>query len=205
MPDALLLDWEDCIVDTYAMRQLAAERALQDEGLAPHATPSDPVVAGIVAARASRAFAERLGKGFVVRHGARELLERAQSASRVAIVTRATRSETEFVLRLAGLESVASTIVSADDALDAWPSPASFTSAIDRLSARREVRADHSVVIGTSSDVLRAARSAGLRTIALAAPAHVALEADGAVDSLSGLTLSALACIAGIAVTERSA
>jgi hypothetical protein len=41
--------------------------------------------------------------------------------------------------------------------------------------------------------------------IALDAPAHVALEADGAVDSLSGLTPSALARIAGIAVTERSA
>jgi beta-phosphoglucomutase-like phosphatase (HAD superfamily) len=205
MPDALLLDWEGCIVDTATMRQAAAQRALQEEGFAPDAAPAmDDVVAGIVAARASRAFAERLGKGFLLRDGARELLERAQVASRIAIVTRATRAETDFVLRLAGLEGMVSTIVSADD-VEAWPSPAAFHTAIARLATRRPARASHSIAIAVSAEVLRAARAAALHTVALGAPAHVALEADGAVDSLPGLTLSALARIAGIAAAEHSA
>ena len=204
MPDALLMDWEGCIVDTTTMRQAAAQRALQEEGLTPDdAAAIDDVLAGIVAARASRAFAERLGKGFLLRDGARELLESAQAVSRVAIVTRATRSETEFVLRLAGLDSVVSSIVSADDEPDAWPSAAPFSGAIARLSTRREARADRCVAIATAMDALRSARAAGLRTVALGAPAHVALEADGAIDSLAGLTLPALARIAGIAAAER--
>ena len=205
MPDALLLDWEGCIVDTATMRQVAAQRALQEEGFAPDAAPAmDEVLAGIVAVRASRAFAERLGKGFLLRDGALELLESAQVSSRIAIVTRATRSETDFVLRLAGLESAVSTIVSADDGLDAWPSPATFATAIARLSMRRTTRARQSIAIASSVDALRAARVAALRTVALGTPAHVALEADGAVDSLPGVTVSALARIAGIAAAERS-
>lgn len=205
MPDALLLDWEGCIVDTAAMRQAAAQRALQEEGLtAGDAAAIDDVLSGIVAARASRAFAERLGKGFLLMDGARELLEAAQVTSRVAVVTRATRSETEFVLRLAALDGVVSIIVSADDELDEWPSPAPFAAAITRLSNRREVRADHSIAIATSVDGLRSARAATVRAVALRAPAHVALEADGAVDSLRGLTLPVLARIAGIPAAEHS-
>jgi len=206
MPDALLLDWEGCIVDTSEMRQLARVRALEEEGLSPSAgTPMDPVVADIVAARASRAFAERLGKGFVMRDGARALLENAQATSRVAIVTQASRSETEFVLRLAALDDVVSSIVSADDGLEPWPSPMLFVTAIARLSTRREMRADHAVAIATSSEVLRAARSAGLHTVALGVPAHVALESDGAIDSLDGLTVTTLGRIAGITATEHRA
>lgn len=202
MPDALLLDWEGCIVDTSEMRQLATQHALQEEGLtAAAARHMDPVVADIVAARAARAFAERLGKGFLLRDGARELLESAQVAARVAIVTRANRSETEFVLRLAGLDSVVSTIVSADDDVDGWPSPAAFLAALARLSTRSAIRADQSVVIATTVDMLRGARSAGLHTIALDTPAHAALEADGAVDSLVGLTVTDVSRIAGITVT----
>lgn len=193
-------------MDTTTMRQVAGLRALQEEGLTPDAVPAgDPVLTSILTDRASRAFAERLGKGFLVRDGARELLEHAHVSSRIAIVTRATRAETEFVLRLAGLDSVVSTIVSADDALHAGSSPAPFVTAMAQLSRRRAARADHSIVIATAVDMLRSARAAALRTVALGAPAHVALEADGAVDSLAGLTLSALARIAGIAAAEHSA
>jgi beta-phosphoglucomutase-like phosphatase (HAD superfamily) len=206
MPDALLLDWEGCIVDTSTMRHVARQRALQEEGLAPDAVPVvDPVVAGLVAARASRAFAERLGNGFLLRDGARELLESAQVGSRIAIVTRASRSETEFVLRLAGLDSAVSTIVSGDDAVDAPPSLASFLTAIARLSQCRPVRVEQCLLLATSIGELRAARTAGLRTIALGAPAHIALEADAAVDSLTGLTLATLARLVGLAAVEHGA
>jgi len=215
MPDALLLDWEGCIVDTAAMRQAAAQRALQEEGLtAGDAAAIDDVLAGIVAARASRAFAERLGKGFLLMDGARELLEAAQVTSRVAVVTRATRSETEFVLRLAALDSVVSSIVTADDELDAWPSPSVLklslaviiSSCIFSPGRTPTTGCSHSgpIAIATSVDGLRSARAAMLRTVALSAPAHVALEADGAVDSLRGLTLPVLARIAGTPAAEHS-
>ena len=50
---------------------------------------------------------------------------------------------------------------------------------------------------------LRAARAAGVRTLALGAPAHVAVDADGAVDAINGLSLLDLSRLAGIATVER--
>ena len=228
MPDALLLDWEDSIVETCTMRRVALQRALHDEGLTLDASDcarccdgasvptsiaralamlgsNDPVLGDLLAVRASRVFAERLGKGFLLRSGARELIQHAQVSSRLAIVTLATRSETEFVLRLAGLDGTVSTIVSADDELQPPPSAALFVAALTQLSRQRETRAERSIAIGASVDMMRSARSAGLRVIALGAPAHVALESHGAVDSLDGLTMSALSRIAGISPAEHAA
>ena len=51
---------------------------------------------------------------------------------------------------------------------------------------------------------IRSAREAGLRTVAVNAPAHVALEADAAIGSLDGLTLDAVDALLGIAA-RRSA
>ena len=228
MPDALLLDWEDSIVDTVTMRRVALQRALHDEGLSLGADDcarccdgasvptsiaralamlhtGDRVLGDLLAVRASRAFAERLGKGFLLRSGARELVQGAQVKSRLAIVTLATRSETEFFLRLAGLDGTVSTIVSADDELQPPPSAALFVAALTQLSRRRTTRAERSIAIGASLDMVRSARTAGLRSIALGMPAHVALEAHGAVGSFDGLTLSALSRIAGIAPAEHAA
>lgn len=226
MPDALLLDWEGCLADTVSMRESALQRALQEEGLelsdadcarccegASAETAvrralsivgtHDAVLADLVATRASRAFAERLGKGFMLNRGALELMSKAQVTSRIAIVTQASRSETEFVLRLAGLDITVSTIVSASDELELPPSPAPFLAALAQLAKRRTARPERCVAIASSAAVLRSARSAGLRTIALSAPAHVALDADGAVDTLENLSMSALSLIAGIAAAEH--
>ncbi len=227
MPDALLLDWEDSLVETFTMRRDALQRALQDEGLAMDAVHcarccdgasvqrsiqralatlgiNDAVLGDLLAVRASRVFAERLGKGFLLRSGARELVENAQVTSRLAVVTLATRSETEFVLRLAGLDGSVSIIVSADDELPPPPSAAPFVAALTQLSRRREARAERSIAISSTTDTIRAARTAGLHTIALGAPAHVALEAHGAVDALDGFTVTALSRIAGIPAAERA-
>ena len=61
------------------------------------------------------------------------------------------------------------------------------------------MKAHRVVVLATDMPAIRAAREAGLRTIAVKAPAHVALEADAAIDSLSGLTLDAVDALLGIA------
>ena len=228
MPDALLLDWEDSIVETCTMRRVALQRALHDEGLVLDiddiarccdgaSVPTsiaralatldvdDRVLGDLLAVRASRVFAERIGKGFLLRSGARELVLDAQVRSRLAIVTLATRSETEFVLRLAGLDGAVSTIVSADDALQPPPSAAVFVAALAQLSRRRDTRLERSIALCASMDMIRSAHAAGLRSIALGAPAPVALQAHGAVDSLEGLTTSVLSRIAGISPAEHAA
>jgi beta-phosphoglucomutase-like phosphatase (HAD superfamily) len=61
------------------------------------------------------------------------------------------------------------------------------------------VKAHRVVVLATDLPAIRAAREAGLRTVAIKAPAHVAVEADAAVDSLSGLTLDVIDALLGIA------
>jgi beta-phosphoglucomutase-like phosphatase (HAD superfamily) len=225
MLDAVLLEWEGVLADTASARRDALSRALAAEGIrvdapswfaqthaeSPHDAISsalaqlgraDPTLADLVAARATRAFAERLGQGFVLLPGAREFVERVQLTTRIAIVTSATRAETEFMLTLAGLESAVSLIVSADDDLDASPSPVAFDRALDHLSRRRPLHRDRVVAIAPTSSALRAARAVGVRTIAIGAPAHVALDADGAVDSINGLASSDLARLAGIPSVE---
>ena len=226
MFDAVLLDWEGVLADTASARRHALVRALSEEGICldadayalhcdgqlvavgiaralAHLGLHDATLAELVALRATRAFADRLGQGFVLIPGAREFVEQVQHAARVAIVTSATRSATEFMLRLAGLDGAISTIVSADDGLEAPPAPATYERAREHLARRRPLRREYVVAIATTPPALRAARAAGLRTVALGAPAHVAIDADGAVDAIDGLSPSDLARVAGISVPER--
>ena len=221
----MLLDWEGALADSAGARRDALVRAFAAECI-PLDTPStspqdddhtlgveesilanlartDPALADLVALRASRAFAERLASGFVLLPGARDFVEHVQLSSRVAIVTSAARSETEFVLRLAGLDGAVSTIVSADDGLDAPPSPAMCERALELLSRRKTVRRKRVVALSQLPAALRAARACGVRTVALGAPAHVAVEADGAVAAVHGLLMPDLARLAGIATAER--
>ena len=218
MLDAVLLDWEGVLADTTGARQEALVQALAAEGIRHDETAgdaaadalallrqADPTLAGLVASRATRAFAERFGRGFVMLPGAREFVERAQLAAPLAIVTSATRAETEFMLKLAGLDAAVTTIVSADDNLDASPSAAPFAQAIAQLSRRRPLQGDRVVTLARTSIALRAARAAGLRTVAIGAPAHVAVDAHGAADSIFGLRPADLVRLAGIVAPEHRA
>jgi len=200
MLDAVLMEWEGVLADTTVARREALRRAFADEGVQPDELAVDPTLADLVALRASRAFATQISKGLVLLPGARAFVERIQSASRVAIVTSATRAETAFVLSLAGLDGAFTTIVSADDMLDG---AAAFERAIGHLERVRPVKRDHVVALASTSAALRAARSTGVRTIAVAAPAHVALDADGALSSIDGVTVADLLRLGGIASMEQ--
>ena len=200
MLDAVLLEWEGVLADTTVARHDALRRALADEGVQSDALGNDPALADLVALRATRAFAERIGKGLVLLPGARAFVERVQIASRVAIVTSATRAETEFVLRLAGLDGAIATIVSADDMLGGT---AAFERAIAHLARVRALKRDRVVALASTSAALRAAHAAGVRTIAVNALAHVALEADGALASIDGVTVADLLRLGGIASMEH--
>jgi beta-phosphoglucomutase-like phosphatase (HAD superfamily) len=226
MVDALLLEWEDVLADTASGRREALLGALADEGvildaaayesrcrgLAVHdaargaltlAGHRDETLADLVALRATRAFAERIGKGITLSPGAREFALAAQAVAPLAIVTTSTRGEVEFVLRLAGLDGAVSTIVSADDRADSPPSPAMFDLALEKLARRRATNRDRAIVLAPSMPMLRAGRAAGMRTIAVGTPAHVSIEADGAIDAVGGRTVAELEVLAGLSTAER--
>ena len=223
MLDAVLIEWENVLVDTSSARRNALVRAFAEEGLRfdesrwsteCHGRPLDGAVASalsyagqadeplaeLLVMRAGRAFAEQLGKGFVLLPGARAFVEQAQVGARVGIVTFATRAETEFVLRLADLDAAVSTVVCAGAAEE---SRATYDRALEHLTTRRITRRDHSVAVAHIAPAFRGARAAGIRTVAVGAPAHDALEADGAVGSIDGLTLTDIARVAGLTLPEQ--
>jgi beta-phosphoglucomutase-like phosphatase (HAD superfamily) len=220
MLDAVLLEWEGVLADTGGARRDALLRALADEGvpwtaaaydgccggLAAHAAASaalmragieDPTLVELVAKRASRAFLERLSGGFVLMPGAAEFVASAAHRTRVAIVTRAERAETELALGLAGLTEVITTIVTADTVIDPPPAPALYAHAVRRLS-RRSASAPAMAALVDVAPSIRAARAGGVRTIAVGAAVHVAIEADAAVDGLRDLTVTDVATLVGI-------
>ena len=222
MLDAVLIEWENVLVDTSSARRDALVRAFAEEGLRfdetcwvaechgrslhgavasalSHAGQADEPLADLLVMRAGRAFAERLGKGFVLQPGARAFVEQAQVGARIGIATSATRAETEFVLRLAGLDGAFSTLVCAEAGEDAR---ATYERALVHLAGRRT---DRTVAVAHIAPAFRGARAAGIRTLAVGAPAHDALEADGAVGNIDGLTLTDIARLAGLTSPEYPA
>jgi beta-phosphoglucomutase-like phosphatase (HAD superfamily) len=165
----------------------------------------DPTLAELVALRASRTFVERLAQGVTLKAGAARFIAAAEHRARVAIVTRAARAETELVLRLSGLDTAITTVVTADDVFDPPPAPATYTRALAQLSRNRAARPARVVAMVDSSAAVRAARAAGVLALAVGAPAHVAVDADAAVDELPGLTIDAIAALLRVAAAPRSA
>ncbi len=222
MLDAVLVEWENVLVDTSSVRRDALVRAFAEEGLEfdaarwtadspghplhgaiasalAHTGLTDDTLTDLLVMRAGRAFAERLGKGFLLVPGAREFLERLQVGTTLGIVSSSTRAETDFVLRLAGLDAMVSTITCAEAAEQPR---ASYERTIAHLTARQQARKHRMVAVAHAAPALRGARAAGIRTVAVGAPAHEALEADGALRSIEGLTLADLARVVGLSTPE---
>jgi beta-phosphoglucomutase-like phosphatase (HAD superfamily) len=225
MVDGVLLDWEGVLADTGHARRDSLLGALADEGVRFDATAydecclglsvqeaaaaavgtiADPTLLELVTLRARRDFGARVSQGFTLQPGAVTLLEQAQLRAPVAIVTAARRLETESALRLAGFLDACAAVVTADDVRGEAPSPAQYDLAIEHLARRRTVRRDHVVALVATRAAIRSARAAEVRTVAVGAPAHVALEADAAVASLQGATLDDVAALVGLSA-ERPA
>lgn len=228
MADAVLLDWEGLLADTDRSRREAIGLALRAEGVELDESTYDDRCAGrsvrsvvasalgwragddtlveLVALRAQREIAARLGQGFVIAPDAVRFVERAQLRAPVVIVTAAGRDETDAALQMAGLRDSFSAIVTADDVPGDAPSRAQIDAALAHLARRRAstVARDRVLALATNRPGIIAARDAGVKTIAVGAPAHVAVEADGALASLAGATLDALDALVGIA-TDRLA
>jgi beta-phosphoglucomutase-like phosphatase (HAD superfamily) len=226
MADGVLLDWEGVLADTASARREALRAACEAEGVSfddahfEHraagrsvrsavtrllgSRAADATLVDLVSLRAERHFAARLAQGFGVDPAAARFVERAQLRAPVVVVTAAGRSETESALRLAGLHDSCAAIVTADDVGGEAPAAASYELALAHLGRRRAVKARRVVVLATSLAAIAAARETELRIVAVDAPAHVALEADAAVQSLDGLSLEGLDALLGIG-SERPA
>jgi beta-phosphoglucomutase-like phosphatase (HAD superfamily) len=228
MADAVLLDWEGLLTDTTESRRAAITLALAAEGVTFDEDAYDDRFAGrslrtIVASalewragddtlvelltlRAQRELGTRLAQGFVVEPDVMRFVEHAQLRAPVAIVTAAGRDETDAALRLAGLRDSFSAVVSADDVSGDAPSRAQFDAVLAHLARRRAspLARERVLALATTRPAILAARDAGIRTIAVGAPAHVAVEADGALASLAGATLDTLDALVGIP-TDRLA
>jgi HAD superfamily hydrolase (TIGR01509 family) len=215
MLDAVLLELEGVLTDTGEARRDAILAALRADGLqlSPdeyrdvcaglsfeagvrgaflHAgRPGDETAIAITAHRAERAYRAYIGKGLTLVEGARETLERLHASSRLALVTRSPRHDALFVLSLARLEHLFTVVVAAEDA-PAKPSPEPYRVALARL---QRVRAARGTVIAVEDSLagVQSARGAGIATVVVGdVPAHVAVEADGYIRSIAGLTADSL-------------
>jgi len=226
MVDAVLLEWDGVLADTGDARRDALLRALADEGVAwsieaydthcagfdvhraasvavEHTRGDDAALVDLVVLRASRAFTERLARGVTLAPGAVDFLAAAEPRARLAIVSHASRAETDLFLRLSALDGMMACVFTADDVLQPPPAPELYEQAAAHLARTRRTRREHTVALVNGTSSIRAARAAGLRVLAVGAPAHVALDADGVVPDLTALALDELARLVGITPSEH--
>lgn len=227
MVDAMLLEWDGVLADTGDARRESMLHALRNEGVTMndedydvccagldvrsgataalrHAGLDDPTLTDLVALRASRRFMQHLSAACLLNEGVINLFSYGSRRSRLAIVTRASRAETDLFVEIAALDLEIVRSWTADDVRDAPPAPDVFNAAAAHLGSYCSVRRQHTVALVATTPAIRAARAAGVRVLAVGAPPHVAMEADGAVDSLMYMDLDRIAALAGITSGERS-
>ena len=217
MLDTVLLELEGVIADTGEARRDAIFAALHADGVQVPESDYRDLCAGLsfdeairaafrgvgrgrdetaialTAHRAERAYRAYIGKGLTLVEGARETLERLHDSVRLALVTRAPRNDAMFVLSLARVEHLFTCVVAAEDA-PPKPSPEPYKLALNRLQrARARVVRGTVVAVEDGLPGIRSARAAGISTVVVGdVPVHVAVEADGFVPSIAGLTAESL-------------
>ena len=217
----LLVEFEGVLADTAALRRDALAESLAADRLSLTAeltrriagygvedsiriareelgAPLDHTAAELSLLRAERAFAARAGKGLRLAPGAAAVLERLTSVARLALVTRASRREVEFVLDLAGLGAMFRPIVAREDATPAKPAAAPYATALRRLGDLFPNMVPRGVAVEDSVVGVRGARAAGLLSIIVGpVPPQEAMEADAWLESLADLTPERLRSLMG--------
>lgn len=219
----LLFEFEGVLAETAAMRTSALAEALAADGIEltvplialsrgrtteesiarirdAVGAPNDPTATELAKLRAERAFAARAGKGLRLTSGAREALERLTSAARLALVTRASRREVEFVLNLAGLDGMFRPIVCAEDALPPKPSASPYLVAMRRVAQLFPGQSLRALAVEDTVAGVHGAREAGLQTVIVGdVQPQDAMEADAWVETLVGLTPDRVRFLLGLA------
>lgn len=216
MVDAALLELEGVVFDTRELRRNSLHDALLEHGVAStldsdavdgcpprlaaaaaltaQGVAHDDVLLDLIALSAERAFTSRLAlRGAALREGARDFVREASATARLAIVTRAQRTDVDTMLRLAGLAEFFTITISADDVLDGKPAAEGHRLALERLNRQRPLAPRAAIALEDGGTGIRAARAAGIRCVAVGPmPAYVAMDADAYIPSLRGQTIRAL-------------
>jgi HAD superfamily hydrolase (TIGR01509 family) len=219
--DTVILEFEGVIADTAVPRRSALQRSLAEEGIeltdveyaragagfparegaiaaaAMHKARLDDTALELVALRAERYFAEAIGKGVGLTPGAPELIAHLQPLVRLAIVTRASRREVDFVLGLAGLDHAFEVVVTREDVLAPKPSPEGYERALQRLVKRRRIsRPTQSLALEDSAPGVLAARAVKIPVIAVGpVPSQYGAEAGARIETIVGQTLDSLSAL----------
>jgi beta-phosphoglucomutase-like phosphatase (HAD superfamily) len=220
---AVLFELEGVLVDTVSARRGALHESLAPEGItfsdaeylelchgldthetvrataALHGVVLDETAVDLATLRAERSFAARMSRGMALAAGATALLEAVSAHTRLGLVTRANRRETQEILSVASLAHLFECVVTRTDVSNGLPSPESYQMAIERLERRRPLRAGGvRIAVSDSRPAFAAARAAGLRCVAAGPmPAHHAVAADGFIPSLVGVSPADLERLAG--------
>lgn len=219
--DTVLLEFEGVLADTGDLRRAALQRSLADEGIELSDTEYQRACAGfppregaiaaaalrkarlddtaleLVGLRADRYFAESIAKGVQLVPGVTELVRDIAGRSRLAIVTRASRREVDFVLGLSGLDQAFEVIVTREDVLAPKPSPEGYERALQRLvKLKRPSRPTTSIALEDSAPGVLAARAVKIPVISIGAvPSQFGAEATAHLDSVSGQTLDSITAL----------
>ena len=155
--------------------------------------PQDRVASFVAAKAVLMEAAER--EGAILFPGAEAAIRRAAAVLPLAVASGALGAEIRRVLDREQLTACFKAIVSAEDTPASKPAPDPYLRAVSLLTTATGVplRAAECVAIEDSPWGLESARSAGLRTVAVAQTYDLgALEADLVISSLNDLDLAAL-------------
>lgn len=221
MIDVVLCELEGVIIDSAAPRRRALQRAFDGEGIGlPDALydshcagkstelavgaaldalrhSDDPVLPELLVFSSRRHFRSEISRGVLLAPGAADFIDAARATSRLALVTHTSRTDTELLLSVAGLDSVFECMICAEDVRAPATGGALHEAALERLGRRRAV--DRSRVVALVSGIGGAhdARKAGVRCVMVgAAPRDERIDV-AAVPSLVGATPASLEALLG--------
>jgi beta-phosphoglucomutase len=217
---ALIFDMDGVICDSEKLHMRAFQAVLQEEGLhlldndyydkylafddrgvfgaiyQENGRALEPLQMKNLLARKARCLEEEMKERLMIYPGVEAFVKRAAEKYPLALATGSRRLEVEFVLRKAKLRGVFAAIVSADDVEKGKPDPESFVRALAllndfRLQGTDVIQASDCLVIEDSRHGLAAARSAGMKSMAMTT-SYKADQLSGAnliADSFVGLEL----------------
>lgn len=141
---------------------------LSDERVARAWLGDRPDIADVVAARVD-GYRSRVSDGTTIGPQMRDVVRAAAARVPIAIVSGASRSEIEPIIRAAGIAELFTTVVTSDDVGELGkPDPLGYQIALERLGdALPELTPPEVVVIEDTEAGIAAAKGAGMRCLGL--------------------------------------
>ncbi|MFO0730735.1 MAG: HAD family phosphatase [Nitrospiraceae bacterium] len=218
---AIIFDFDGVIADTEPLHFAALQQVLADIGitlteaayyadylgfddrgcftaaLQANQRPITPPLLKDLMARKATAYLAAVRQRLVIFPGVRELVQEASDRYHLAIASGALRPEIELILEEAGIRKQFRHITSAEDVTRGKPAPDPFLHALEglnRVDGRAALHARDCLVIEDSLPGIRAAKSAGMRVLAVANTHTVQdlAEADAITHSLTETSLADL-------------